>query len=173
MRSFTDFWQVNIGQVEIRNVPVYIRKFHNDGSTTGGLRFDGYIGLSLISKFLATIDYGKLTFSLTKDLDPPKIADAPEAVSLPLRLTSSGFLSGEVQLEGVESPLNFIVDTGASVSVISDEVAGLDAVSPSPITKKCGLSARPALPKGLRRSSCLASASVRIREGALPLSRSI
>ena len=44
--------QVTIGEVEIRNVPVYIRKFHNDGSTTGGLRLDGYIGLSLISKFL-------------------------------------------------------------------------------------------------------------------------
>ena len=50
-------------------------------------------------------------------------------LSLPLRLTSSGFLSGEVQLEGVESPLNFIVDTGASVSVISQDVASDDVIS--------------------------------------------
>lgn len=116
--------QVSIGEVEIRNVPVYIRKFHNDGNN-----IDGYIGLSLISKFLTTIDYGNLTFSLTKTLDA-KESVADKGVSLPLRLTSSGFLSGEVQLEGVESPLNFIVDTGASVSVISDQVAGMEAISP-------------------------------------------
>jgi predicted aspartyl protease len=44
-------------------------------------------------------------------------------------LTSSGFLSGEVKLEGIDKNFNFIVDTGASVSVISDEIAGLQEVS--------------------------------------------
>ncbi|MEO7673428.1 MAG: aspartyl protease family protein [Pyrinomonadaceae bacterium] len=117
--------QVDIGDVEIRNVPVYIRKFHNDANNV-----DGYIGLSLISKFLTTIDYGNLTFSLTKALDPVDSFDTDKGVSLPLRLTSSGFLSGEVQLEGVEAPLNFIVDTGASVSVISAEIASMEAISP-------------------------------------------
>ena len=117
--------QVNISDVKIRNVPVYIRKFHTDGNN-----IDGYIGLSLISKFLTTIDYGDLTFSLTKkDLYDGPSADSA-GISLPLRLTSSGFLSGEVQLEGVEQPLNFIVDTGASVSVISDDVALMEGISP-------------------------------------------
>ncbi|HKP70352.1 MAG TPA: aspartyl protease family protein [Pyrinomonadaceae bacterium] len=115
--------QVEIGQVDIRNVPVYIRKFHNDTDTV-----DGYIGLSLISKFLTTLDYGDLKFSLTKresdETDP-----SGNSVSLPLRLTSSGFLSGEVQVEGIEEPLNFIVDTGASVSVISDDVANMKVAS--------------------------------------------
>jgi tetratricopeptide (TPR) repeat protein len=115
--------QVGIGSVKIRNVPVYIREFHNSNED-----IDGYIGLSLISKFLTTLDYGKLTFDLhRKDVDEG-LASA-ETVSLPLRLTSSGFLSGEVQLEGVDSPLNFIVDTGASVSVISDDIAGTDKIS--------------------------------------------
>ena len=113
--------EVEIGDVGIRNVPVYIRKFHS-----GGDDIDGYIGLSLISKFLTTIDYGALTFSLTKK-ESDLGADA--GVSLPLRLTSSGFLSGEVQLEGIQEPLNFIVDTGASVSVISDNVASADGIS--------------------------------------------
>ena len=108
---------VAIGAVQIRNVPVYIRKFHSDTD-----HIDGYIGLSLISKFLTTLDYGSLTFSLTKtDSDKPETVG--NSVSVPLRLTSSGFLSGEVQVEGIEEPLNFIVDTGASVSVISDDVA--------------------------------------------------
>jgi len=116
--------QVDIGDVKIRNVPVYIREFH-----TGTEEVDGYIGLSLISKFLATIDYGKLTFALVKK-DTTDEAAQDEVVSLPLRLTSSGFLSGEVNIEGIDNPLNFIVDTGASVSVISDELANLQGVSP-------------------------------------------
>lgn len=116
--------EVKIGDVEINSVPVYIRKFHHDRQPV-----DGYIGLGLISKFLATIDYGDRTFSLTrKDSDTREFRENSN-FSLPLRLTSSGFLSGEVQLEGMPRPLNFIVDTGASVSVISDRVANSDGIS--------------------------------------------
>ena len=52
---------VEIGNIKIKNVPVYIRKFHARNE-----KIDGYIGLSLISKFLTTIDYGNLMFSLTR-----------------------------------------------------------------------------------------------------------
>ena len=117
--------EVEIGDIAIRNVPVYIRKFHSEGA---GADIDGYIGLSLISKFLTTIDYGALTFSLTKK-DEDETTKSSGSVAVPLRLTSSGFLSGEVQLEGIREPLNFIVDTGASVSVISDDVANTDGMS--------------------------------------------
>ncbi len=117
--------QVDLGSVTLRNVPVYIREFHSSGEA-----IDGYIGLSLISKFLTTIDYGDLTFALVKkDAESVPPIDS-KASSLPLRLTSSGFLSGEVQLEGFENPLNFIVDTGASVSVISSDIAGAEGISP-------------------------------------------
>ena len=117
--------QIDIGTVTIRDVPVYIRKFQSSANEV-----DGYIGLALISKFLATIDYGDLSFSLTKkDEDTRQFRETAD-ISLPLRLTSSGFLSGEVQLQGIESPLNFIVDTGASVSVISDRVSKNDGISP-------------------------------------------
>ena len=117
--------QIAIGEVNLKNVPVYLRKFHDDNQNV-----DGYIGLALISKFLTTIDYGSQIFSLTKrDSDTQDFRNKSD-LSLPLRLTSSGFLSGEVQLEGVESPLNFIVDTGASVSVISDRVAKFGGISP-------------------------------------------
>ena len=123
--------RVDIGDVKVRNVPVYIRKFHSDGT-----EIDGYIGLSLISKFLTTIDYGDLTFSLAKK-DEREVPTVEEAgISLPLRLTSSGFLSGEVQLEGVTEPLNFIVDTGASVSVISDDVANMQGITPFAMSER-------------------------------------
>ena len=115
---------IEIGDVTVRDVPVYMRKFHEQGQ-----KIDGYIGLALISKYLATVDYGTRTFSLTrKEMDTRELLPESE-VSLPLRLTSSGFLSGEVELEGMEDPLSFIVDTGASVSVISERVARSEAIS--------------------------------------------
>ena len=112
---------VEIGDVRVKNVPVYIRKFHNPQKIV-----DGYIGISLLSSFLTTIDYGTLKFSLVRKEEGfmGEVGETP----LPLRLTTSGFLSGSVRLDGVESPLNFIVDTGATVSVISDEVANLSEI---------------------------------------------
>lgn len=115
---------VDIGAVKIRNVPVYIRQFHVNNE-----KIDGYLGLSLISKFLTTIDYGNSSFALKKKTSNAGENITNEAASIPLRLTSSGFLSGEVELEGIKTPLNFIVDTGASISVISNEVAGLKEIS--------------------------------------------
>ncbi len=115
---------IYLGEVKIKNVPVYIRKFHQSNE-----QVDGYIGLALISKFLTTVDYGNRTFTLVdkktaeKQMSEAGRKSEKPALSLPLRLTSSGFLSGEVNLEGIEIPLNFIVDTGASVSVISDTLA--------------------------------------------------
>ncbi|MGB7921985.1 MAG: retropepsin-like aspartic protease, partial [Pyrinomonadaceae bacterium] len=44
-------------------------------------------------------------------------------VEIPLRTTLGGYLSGEVRLEGVDKPLNFIIDTGASISVVSQLLA--------------------------------------------------
>lgn len=114
--------EIGIGDVRVRNVPVYIRKFHNLNH-----KVDGYIGLSLISKFLTTIDYGDLSFNLDRK-DSPLTAISGNTRSLPLRLTSSGFLSGAVRLDGLESTVNFIVDTGASISVISDDLAAIEPV---------------------------------------------
>jgi predicted aspartyl protease/thioredoxin-like negative regulator of GroEL len=114
---------VEVGEMRVRNVPVYIRKFHDDGE-----KIDGYIGLSLISKFLTTVDYGTASFTLTKKNKETVRDFEKEEIALPLRLTSSGFLSGEVQLPGIEAPLNFIVDTGASISVISEDLARTDEI---------------------------------------------
>lgn len=116
---------IHIGDVRIKNVPIYIRKFHTQNES-----IDGYIGLSLISKFLTTLDYGASTFTLLNQKSVERQTVEPKNLSLPLRLTSSGFLSGEVELEGVTLPLNFIVDTGASVSVISDRLANSKEISP-------------------------------------------
>lgn len=113
--------KIEIGDVSIKNIPVYIRKFHSNSQ-----QIDGYIGLSLISKFLTTIDYGNGTFQLEKafrsEQDTPSASPRTREGELPLRLTSSGFLSGEVVLLDHSEPLNFIVDTGASTTVLGPDI---------------------------------------------------
>lgn len=121
---------LEVGDVRVENVPVYIRHFFDEKNPV-----DGYLGLSVISKFITSVDYSERVFTLrrpsensVKDLYGVRISrnivqpPPPGVLELPLRTTSSGFLSGEVHLEGVERPLNFIVDTGASVSVVSERL---------------------------------------------------
>lgn len=122
---------LEVGDVTVKSVPVYIRHFYDEKTPV-----DGYLGLSVISKFIASVDYGEKLFMLrrpsenfVKDLWGIRISRdsnqplAPGVFEIPLRTTSSGFLSGEVHLEGIQRPLNFIVDTGASISVVSERLA--------------------------------------------------
>jgi predicted aspartyl protease len=54
---------------------------------------------------------------------------ARPGIEISVRTTSSGFLSGEVTIEGIKKSLNFIIDTGATVSVISERAADMDAAA--------------------------------------------
>ena len=127
---------IDIGNARVSNVPVYIRKFFDSH-----LPVDGYLGLSVVSKFLASIDYGTRRMTLvrqhqTEELETWTTVRRPEnfqslipvspsdgAVEVPLRTTSSGFLSGEVGLDGFEKNVNFIIDTAASITVISEKLS--------------------------------------------------
>ena len=127
---------LRIGDARITNIPVYLREFHNAQEPV-----DGYIGLSVLAKYLASIDYGKREMTLVRD-DQPRVTqlasaaeqDAAQAAAaaapaptplpagvfeIPIRATSSGFWSSAVNVDGIEKPLNFIVDTGASISVVA------------------------------------------------------
>jgi tetratricopeptide (TPR) repeat protein len=140
---------VDVGGARVENVPVYIRKFFDNN-----LPVDGYLGLSVVSKFLASIDYGTRRMSLVRQnqtdlVEPWTAVKRPEGVlslapigsnsegtfEVPLRTTSSGFLSGEVTLEGFEKTVNFIIDTAASITVVSEKLSQeeqlLDLLQPS------------------------------------------
>ena len=138
---------IDIGGVRIDNIPVYIRKFFDDQ-----IPVDGYLGLSVVSKYLTSIDYGTRRMSLVRqhqtDQLEPWTVRRPEgflslvpvtpddgSVEVPLRTTSSGFLSGEVGLEGFNKNINFIIDTAASITVVSEKLSQeeqlLDLLQPS------------------------------------------
>lgn len=131
---------LQLSETKIENVPVYLREFHNAQEPV-----DGYIGLSVLGRFLATIDYGRRTMALMRDDQrPAQDGAAPSspapvaqdagsssrpAFELPIRSTSSGFWSGAVQIAGIEKPFNFIIDTGATVSVVSEQLAARESLS--------------------------------------------
>ena len=141
---------IEFGAVRVENVPVYIRKFFDTN-----IPVDGYLGLSVVSKFLASIDYGTRRMSLVRQnqtdllepwtairrpegiltLAPISPTDGGATVEVPLRTTSSGFLSGEVTLDGFDKAVNFIIDTAASITVISEKFSQeeqlLDLLQPS------------------------------------------
>jgi tetratricopeptide (TPR) repeat protein len=139
---------IEMGEVRVESVPVYIRKFFD-----ANIPVDGYLGLSVISKFLASIDYGTRHMFLVRQNQSEKLepwtVKRPEggmlslapmtpndgSVEVPLRSTSSGFLSGEVTLDGFDKSLNFIVDTAASITVISEKLSQeehlIDLLQPS------------------------------------------
>src|SRR3954469_349014 len=76
---------LQIGETRVERVPVYIRQFFNDQESV-----DGYIGLSVLSKYLSTVDYAGQTMTLLRG---DARARAPEpsaaAVEIPIRTTSS------------------------------------------------------------------------------------
>ena len=139
---------LEIGTVKVQNVPVYIRKFFDTH-----IPVDGYLGLSVVAKFLAAIDYGTRRMSLvrqnqTDHVESWTVVRRPEgslmlapvlpddgAFEVPLRTTSSGFLSGEVGLDGFDKNVNFIIDTAASITVVSEKLSQeeqlLDLLKPS------------------------------------------
>jgi tetratricopeptide (TPR) repeat protein len=139
---------IDIGGARIENVPVYIRKFFDDH-----IPVDGYLGLSVMSKFLASIDYGTRQMSLVRQHQTDQVESwttirrpenmlglipaAPNdgSIEVPLRTTSSGFLSGEVGLDGFDKNVNFIIDTAASITVVSEKLSQqeqlLDLLQPS------------------------------------------
>lgn len=131
---------LEVGDVRVENVPVYIRHFFDEKADV-----DGYLGLSVISKFITSVDYGRGTFTLARnrssesvdpwnvvyhsEQQPVDVAKArPFGIEIPLRTTSSGFLSGEVRIEGIDKIWNFIIDTGASISVVSEELAAAEGM---------------------------------------------
>ena len=127
---------MDVGDIRIENVPVYIRHFYDQQTPV-----DGYLGIAALARMLTAVDYGNRRMTLVKQrniTDLGSVAERPTAaniqgtgiirpgIEIPLRTTTSGFLSGEVMVEGIKKPLNFIIDTGATVSVLSERAAELD-----------------------------------------------
>ena len=125
---------IMIGEARIEAIPVYIRTIHTAPDTPVDERADGYIGLSVLANFGVTIDYQSKQMTLDRspirdDPAKPVVAKATDSqpitgdivsgFEVPIRSTSGGLASAETHLPNLPRPLNFIIDTGATTTVIS------------------------------------------------------
>jgi predicted aspartyl protease/Flp pilus assembly protein TadD len=121
---------IEIGEIRVTNVPVYIRHFFDEKNPV-----DGYLGIAALNRLVTSVDYGSRRLTLvrlrnnTSDFGTlvNNAGGAPNesrpGIDVPVRTTQSGFLSGEILIDGIKKPLNFIIDTGATVTVMSQKLA--------------------------------------------------
>ena len=130
---------MTLGDVRIDAIPVYIRTVHHADDAPESDRADGYIGLSMLANYMVAIDYQKREMVLDHHMSQepaaavatpagasdvagtpnPLAAAVDGSIEIPIRSTSGGLASAETLLPRLERPLNFIIDTGATTTVIS------------------------------------------------------
>jgi len=129
---------MDLGDIHIENVPIYIRRFYDRQTPV-----DGYLGIAALVRLVTAVDYGTHRMTLVRQRNPADLGSLIDRIAttgsansvarpgfeVAVRTTSSGFLSGEVTIEGVTKSLNFIIDTGATVSVISQRAAAVEPFS--------------------------------------------
>jgi tetratricopeptide (TPR) repeat protein len=109
---------LQIGDFRTRAIPCFIRPFHGHNDRPSEERAVGFIGLSILSHFIAELDYKDHVIRLTRD-DLPLKADAlTDATVIPFRTTQNGLISIETEIDGAHL-INAILDSGASSTVIS------------------------------------------------------
>lgn len=126
---------IDLGDIHIENVPIYIRRFYDQQTPV-----DGYLGIAALVRLVTAVDYGTRHMTLVRQRNSADLGSLIDRIATTgstniaarpgfevlVRTTSSGFLSGEVTIEGITKSLNFIIDTGATVSVISQRAAELE-----------------------------------------------
>jgi predicted aspartyl protease len=116
---------LDLGDIRIFNIPIYIRTIHRTANSEAEgevLQADGFLGLSVLANFRFTLDYAAQVILLESEPLPMTTdASAGEGSEIPFRTTNGGLVSAEVRLHNGEV-VNFLVDTGASATVIGAHV---------------------------------------------------
>jgi predicted aspartyl protease len=122
---------LRLGSLVLRNVPVIVLR---DQDLTFRLLFitllkvDAIIGWPVISRFVTTLDYPERTLTL-EYRPPPDAATRQDGPIAPGNLFFAGQPYARVAVDS-SGPLNFILDTGASTSMITRP--GLDKLLAAP-----------------------------------------
>jgi predicted aspartyl protease/Tfp pilus assembly protein PilF len=110
---------LQLNDVKVRMVPCFIRPFHGVNDRPPDERADGYIGLSILSRFIAELDYQKGRLVLDRNTDRSvRVAEVPGVTSVPFRMTQNGLISIETEFDGSQK-VNAILDSGASSTALS------------------------------------------------------
>jgi tetratricopeptide (TPR) repeat protein len=110
---------LQLNEVKVRIVPCFIRPFHGTDTRPADEHADGFIGLSILSRFIAGLDYEQGRLILDRNTDRPvPVVDMPGITTIPFRMTQNGLISIETEFDG-SNPVNVILDSGASSTAVS------------------------------------------------------
>jgi predicted aspartyl protease len=109
---------IDIGATTLRMVPCFIRPFHAGAGQPAAQRAEGFIGLSILSQYIAELDYKERKLRLDRGAGGSLPASGPGISHIPFRTTENGLISVETELDG-KNTINSILDSGASSTVIS------------------------------------------------------
>ena len=110
---------LQLNEVKVRIVPCFIRPFHGMEARPAEERADGFIGLSILSRFIAGLDYEQGRLILDRNTDRPvPVIDTQGITTIPFRMTQNGLISIETEFDG-SNPVNVILDSGASSTAVS------------------------------------------------------
>jgi clan AA aspartic protease (TIGR02281 family) len=113
---------LRLGDATLESVPVAITDLSFIGRAKGA-RVDGTLGHSVLRHFALTLDYAGNTLTLTRPLgSAPAVQGGENAVTFRLAHPSHPLVVVPAFVNG-EGPFDFVVDTGASSTVLSADLA--------------------------------------------------
>jgi predicted aspartyl protease len=112
---------VALGDAVLRDVPILMTDELRRIGAAIGLPLGGNIGHSFLGRFRLTVDYARNVLTLATPDEPPDAEAARAELSFTLAHPAKPLVMIPVELDG--KPFRFAVDTGASTTVISPEVA--------------------------------------------------
>jgi predicted aspartyl protease len=121
--TYSKLSSLSLGDETLDSVPVAITDLSFIGRTIGA-RVDGDLGHSVLRHYALTLDYAGNTLTLTRPSDgAPPVQAGENAVSFRLAHPSKPLVIVPVFVNG-QGPFDFAVDTGASSTVLSADLAG-------------------------------------------------
>jgi len=118
---------VALGDAEARDVSILMSDDLRRIGAAIGHPLGGNIGHSFLGRFRLTVDYERSVLTLCTPEEPPDPAPARAELPFTLAHPAKPLVMIPVEVEG--RPFRFAVDTGASTTVISPEVARLSEVA--------------------------------------------
>ncbi|MEK6410061.1 MAG: aspartyl protease family protein [Acidobacteriota bacterium] len=110
---------IQIGEAKVRMVPCFIRPFHGAQGRVPEETADGFLGISVLSHFVTSLDYKAARMRLDRsDNRELQMAAAPGVSLIPFRTTQNGLISVETEFNDNQN-IHAILDSGASSTVVS------------------------------------------------------
>jgi predicted aspartyl protease len=150
-----------VGEASRRDLPIIVSSEVERIGAAVGSTLNGVIGYEFLRHFRLTVDYNRLVLSLDDGPSATREVGVAALAELPIRLAHSAkpLIVVPTSVNGT-GPYTFAVDTGASVSVISSDLAARLGIRTEAVVPMTGGGGAIRTSAGRARSVAIANAEV-------------